>query len=79
MNLINLKDKVREAAKKEGFQKLRHNCAKVEVDKGHKVTSSGAQINQLLTNRQKSWYFDGNSLVDIDCARDILLIYVGRR
>ena len=42
--MINLKDKVREAAKKEGFQKLRHNCAKVEVDKGHKVTSSGAQI-----------------------------------
>ena len=42
--MINLKDKVRETAKKEGFPKLRHNCAKVEVDKGHKVTSSGPKL-----------------------------------
>ena len=41
--MINLEEKVGQANKKGKMLKLRLHCARVEVDKRYKVTSSGAQ------------------------------------
>ena len=41
--MISLKEKVSQASEKGKMLKLRLHCARVEVDRRYKVTSSGAQ------------------------------------
>ena len=41
--MINLKQEASQAAEEDKMLKLRLHCARVEVDKRHKFTSSGAQ------------------------------------
>ena len=41
--MINLKEEMSQATEEGKMLKLRLHCARVEVDKRHKLTSSGAQ------------------------------------
>ena len=67
--MINLKEKVSQATEKGKMLKLRLHCARVEVDKRYKVTSSGAQLPIFI---HKFVFFDATSCIDIDCARSFL-------